>query len=298
MTQPVAVRGGHFMVAGHQLAYEIYGDDGTPCVLVHGILLDSLLNRDLAVRFAAAGYQVALLDLLGHGRSAKPHDPKEHRVDFYAEQLLALMDHLGWERALIGGISLGAMTSLTAAVKAPHRVAGLFLEMPVMEWSAPWAAVILAPMLVATRYGRFVYRRFARWLARQPRPQIAWMASGMNALSADPRVVAAILHGVLVGPMVPSVSERRKLDMPALIVGHWGDKLHEYRDARSLAAQMPNAKLLSARHILELRTRPARLWPEIELFLKQVRIDATLHESIAQPKGRSAVRSRGRKASQ
>ena len=205
MTRPVAVRGGHFTVAGHQLAYELYGDSGNPCVLVHGILLDSLLNRDLAVRFAASGYQVALLDLLGHGRSARPHDPKEHRVDFYADQLLALMDHLGWERALIGGISLGAMTSITAAAKAPQRVAGLFLEMPVMEWSAPWAAVILAPMLVATRYGGLLYRRFARLMARLPRPRTAWMASGMNAFSTDPRVVAAILHGVLVGPMVPPV---------------------------------------------------------------------------------------------
>lgn len=271
MTMPVAVRGGQFTVAGHQLAYELYGDSGIPCVLVHGILLDSLLNRDLAVRFAAAGYRVALLDLLGHGRSDKPHDPKEHRVDFYADQLLALMDHLGWERALIGGISLGAMTSITAAAKAPERVAGLFLEMPVMEWSAPWAAVILAPMLVATRYGRLLYRRFAQLMAQLPRPRSAWMASGMNALSADPRVVAAILHGVLVGPMVPPVAARRALDMPTLIVGHWGDKLHEYRDARALAQQMPNARLLSARHILELRTQPSRLWPQIEDFLLHVR---------------------------
>ncbi|MFA5939344.1 MAG: alpha/beta fold hydrolase [Sinimarinibacterium sp.] len=271
MTKPVAVRGGHFSVAGHQLAYELYGDAGTPCVLVHGILLDSLLNRDLAVRFAAAGYQVALLDLLGHGHSAKPNDPKEHRVDFYADQLLALMDHLGWERALIGGISLGAMTSITAAAKAPERVIGLFLEMPVMEWSAPWAAVILAPMLVATRYGGLLYRRFARLMARLPRPRSAWMASGMNAFSADPRIVAAILHGVLVGPMVPPVAVRRTLQMPTLIIGHWGDKLHEYRDARALAQQLPNARLLSAKHILELRTQPSRLWPEIARFLDQVR---------------------------
>lgn len=270
MSTPVAVRSGHFSVQQHQLAYEIYGESGTPCVLVHGILLDSLLNRDLALRFAAAGYQVALLDLLGHGRSAKPHDPKEHRVDFYAEQVLALLDHLGWERALVGGISLGAMTAITVAAKAPERTLGLFLEMPVMEWSAPWAAVILAPMLIATRYGQPLYRAFARGLSRVPRPHTAWLASGMNALSADPKVVSAILHGVLVGPMVPPVAVRRTLQMPALIVGHWGDKLHEYRDARSLATQMPHARLLSARHILELRTAPDRLWPQIAAFLGEV----------------------------
>lgn len=274
MPSPTPVKSGHFSVEGHRLAYEIYGDAGVPCVLVHGILLDSRLNRDLALRFAEQGYQVALLDLLGHGRSAKSHDPKEHRVDFYADQLLALMDHLGWERALIGGISLGSITAITAAAKAPERVHGLFLEMPVMEWSAPWAAVILAPMLIATRYGQPLYRRFAHWLSRRRRPRTDWVASGMNALSNDPKVVAAILHGVLVGPMVPPVAARRTLTMPTLIVGHWGDKLHEYRDARALAMQMPNARLISARHILELRTQPQRLWPKIESFLQTVRSSA------------------------
>ncbi len=271
MTTPVSVRSGSFKVAGHKLAYEVYGDSGVPCVLMHGVLFDSLLNRDLATRFAAAGYQVALLDLLGHGRSDKCTDPKEHRVDFYAQQMLALMDHLGWERALVGGVSLGCITALTAATQAPDRLLGLYLEMPVMEWSAPWAAVILGPILLMTRYGRVAYTPFARWLSRRQRPALAPLASLMNALSNNPKTITAILHGVLVGPIAPPVAARRALQMPALIIGHARDKLHHNRDAAALAQQMPNARLLNARSIVELRLHPERLWPRIEAFLDEVR---------------------------
>lgn len=266
--QPTLVEVGGFDYQGRRLAYEIYGHDGVPCVLLHGILLDALVNRDLALRFAAAGFRVALLDLLGHGRSERSHDPKDHRTDFYADQVLALLDHLGWESALVGGVSLGAITALQVAVKAPQRVRGLFLEMPVLEWSTPWAAVILSPILFASRYLRPGYRWLARRLARAPRPRKAWLASIVNAASLEPEAAAAILHGVLVGPIAPSEAQRRGCRVPTLVVGHDGDRLHEYRDAEALVRQIPNARLVRARHILELRTDPDRLWPQILDFLR------------------------------
>lgn len=288
MPAPASVRSGRFQVGKHELAYEIYGESGIPCVLVHGILLDSLMNRELALRFAAEGYQVALLDLLGHGRSSRSTDPKEHRTDFYADQLLALLDHLGWQKALIGGVSLGCISSLTAATKQPERVLGLFLEMPVMEWSAPWAAVILAPMLALTRFGRPLYTPFARWLSQRPRPAFGPAASAMNALSNNPKTITAILHGTLVGPIVPPIAARRALTMPALVIGHSGDKLHHNRDALALSQQLPNARLLDARSILELRLRPDRLWPEIASFLREVAQQA----GAAGNKSRPAVKRR------
>jgi pimeloyl-ACP methyl ester carboxylesterase/acyl-CoA-binding protein len=261
-----------FSYGGHRLAYETVGE-GMPFVLLHGILLDAHLNRELATRFAVEGYRVILLDLLGHGRSDKSSDPKDHRADFYADQVIALLDHLGIEQALIGGVSLGCIVSLHVAAKAPQRVAGLFLEMPVMEWSAPWAAILLSPLLLAARFMRPAYDPLTRFMRGLPRPRelrYEWLASVMNTLSLDPPVVAAILHGVLVGPVVPSESQRRGMIMPALVIGHALDKLHEFRDARDLARQLPEAQLLEAHHILELRTRPERLWPEISAFLRQV----------------------------
>ena len=272
MSTPVAVSSGTFQHSGFELAYEVYGDDdGIPCLLVHGLLLDSLLNRDLAQRFVGEGYRVVLLDLLGHGRSDKPTDPREHRVDFYAEQVRACLDHLKIDRALVGGISLGAITGLQFAAVAPERVLGLFLEMPVMEWSTTFAAVLLTPMLTAVGYGKFLFRPFARFMRKLPRPRAGWAASGMNALSAEPEVITAVLHGILVGPVVPPAAKRRAMDVPALVIGHGGDKLHELRDAEALVRELPQGRLIKANSILELRLNPSRLWPEIQEFLRDLR---------------------------
>ena len=86
---------GAFIHDGRRLAYELIGPkDGAPVLLMHGILMDSLLNRDLASALAEAGYRVALLDLLGHGRSEKPGRAQELRIDAFGEQAIALLDQL------------------------------------------------------------------------------------------------------------------------------------------------------------------------------------------------------------
>ncbi len=261
---------GRFRSGQYDLAYEIHGDAGIPCVLLHGLLLDSLVNRDLAARFVTEGYRVVLLDLLGHGQSDKPTDPRELRVDFFADQTLDLLDHLGIESALVGGVSLGAITALQVAAKAPERCIGLFIEMPVMEWSTMFAALLLVPLITLVDYGSFIMRPFARLMRRMPRPQSDLLASFLNAASAEPEVITAVLHGILVGPVVPPAARRKQLTMPTLVIGHRGDRLHAHRDAAELAKEMPNARLLETRWIGELRVTPERLWPKIRAFLHEV----------------------------
>ena len=257
---------------GHRLAYEIHGDrDGVPCVLLHGLLLDSVLNREIARRFAAEGYRVVLLDLLGHGRSDKPIDPREHRIDFCAEQVIACLDHLGIDRALVGGVSLGAIAALQVAALAQDRCLGLFLEMPVMEWSTTFAALMFVPSIGAVDFARPIVRVWSALLGALPRPRVEWAASVMNLASTHPDVIKAVLHGILVGPVVPPARVRQSLRVPTLIIGHAGDRLHSLRDAEALAEEMPDATLLKARSIVELRLSPKRLWPEISAFLGRLR---------------------------
>ncbi|MGQ0620367.1 MAG: alpha/beta fold hydrolase [Panacagrimonas sp.] len=274
-----------FYFHGHyRLGYECYGPAGaTPVILVHGVLLDAYCNRDIAGALAAEGYRVILLDLLGHGRSDKPIKAAEHRVDFYAEQVLGLMDHLGLDRAILGGVSLGAITTLTAACLAPHRVSALFLDMPVMERAVPAAALMLVPLMIAVHYAKPVYRVFARLLRRLPEPKRAVLNSLRNALAAEPEVIRAILHGILVGPVVPSVRRRRHILQPVLVIGHARDPLHDLDDAKALKRQLPNATILIARSILELRTRPERLMPQILEFLRGIPAETDRPSRLSRP---------------
>ena len=50
--------------------------------------------------------------------------------------------------AVIGGVSLGANVALQCAAQAPARVKGLLLEMPVLEWAVPGAALVFLPLLI------------------------------------------------------------------------------------------------------------------------------------------------------
>lgn len=270
MANGVPTSSGEFHYRGHRLSYEVHGDEGTPLLLMHGLLLDTLLYRDLADRFVAEGYRVVLLDLLGHGKSDKPTDPREHRIDFCAEQALACLDHLGIDRALVGGVSLGAVVALQAAAIAPDRILGLFLEMPVMEWSTTFAAMMFVPTIAAVDFARPIVSAWSGFLGRLPRPRTFWMASVMNLIATPPEVITAVLHGVLVGPVVPPRRVRRQLAMPTLVIGHGGDRLHSLQDAEALAAEMPDAQLIKARSLVEFRRSPDRLWPEIASFLRRV----------------------------
>jgi len=263
------VEQGTFKHEGYTLAYEIHGPaDGTPVLLLHGILLDSAVNRDVALPMAESGFRVILLDLLGHGRSDRA-ESAELRTDFFAEQVLACLNHLQVDQAVVGGISLGAIVALQVAVTAPKRVRALFLEMPVMEESTPFAAILLSPLIYATGVFAWLYRPFAQLLQRLPRPRKSVFESALNAAAQDPEAIRAVLHGVLVGPVVPQRRLRRKIEVPALVIGHAGDWLHNLEDSRALAEELPNGRLLTAKSILELRLKPDRLMPEILTFLRE-----------------------------
>ncbi|MGH8918371.1 MAG: alpha/beta fold hydrolase [Actinomycetes bacterium] len=259
-----------FAYAGHRLTYETHGEGDRVVVLLHGLLLDANVNRRLARSIAAQGYRVVLLDLLGHGGSDRPPHASLHRMDSYAAQVVALLDAIGVEKAAVGGVSLGANVALQAAVAAPDRLWALVVEMPVLERATPAAAMVFVPALLALRVSGPGLRPLTSLVGRLPRPGIDLVDGLLNALSLDPPAAAAVLHGMLLGPIAPTVDERAAIAVPALIIGHRADLMHPFADAEHLARQLPDAQLLAARSMAELRAMPARLTAHIIKFLDAV----------------------------
>jgi len=261
---------GRFRYQGYALGYELHGEGDRVIVLTNGLLLDAGVNRQLARSLAAHGFRVVLLDLLGHGTSDKPHHATQHRMDRYARQVVALLDALGVARAVVGGMSLGANVSLHVAVQAPDRVVALLVEMPLLEWATPAAASLFVPLLLAVSVGRRLFR-FVTFLGRRlPRTGIDLVDSVLGTISMEPEAIAAVLHGILVGPVVPEIEERCAIAAPTLIIGHEHDLIHPFSDAENLAQQVPNARLVHAQSIFELRLSPERLTLEIVRFLDDV----------------------------
>ena len=194
-------------------------------------------------------------------------------MDLYAQQVLSLLDELAVDQAVLGGVSLGTNVSLLTTVQAPERVRGLILEMPVLERAVPAAALVFLPLLLEAHYARPALRLFSWAVSRLPSTGFGPLDSLIGAVASDPDEIAAVLHGVLLGPIAPTVEQRRSITAPALVLGHGIDLIHSFGDAQRLARQLPDAKLIRTRTFAELWVWPARLTAEITEFLDRVWAD-------------------------
>lgn len=280
---------GSFVDDRVRLHYEVHGTGERTVVLMHGLLLDAQMNRRLAADLAEEGFRVILLDLPGHGKSDKPRHASAHRMDTYAHHVIALLDELGLDESVIGGVSLGANVALHAAIDAPERIRGLFIEMPVLEWAVPGAAMVFLPLLLGVHYAAPLVRAVSAVARHIPVTRISPLDSAITTLTLQPEEAAAVLHGMLVGPITPTYEERRSIEAPALVVGHKVDFIHPFTDADHLARQLPNARLVEARSILELRVFPDRLTAKIVEFLSEVWGPPRLRDASA-PRSRRAQR--------
>jgi pimeloyl-ACP methyl ester carboxylesterase len=110
--------GAYADVNGISLYYEIHGT-GMPLVLLHGGLGASEMFGPALGRLAEA-HQVIAVDLQGHGRTADVDRPI--RLETMAEDIAALLNHLGIERVDAVGYSLGGGVAFQLAVRHPDRV--------------------------------------------------------------------------------------------------------------------------------------------------------------------------------
>ena len=175
-------------------------------VLLHGLLMPRRMQQPLARAMAAQGLHVVTLDLLGHGRSDQPADPLVYSMTAFGEQVVALLDHLGAEQAVVGGTSLGANVSLEVAVIAPERVKGLIVEMPVLNNALVAGILAFVPIMFAARYLPFTANTRAAALAVRAARHRARSGSGSRSTpsTTGPSPIAAVLHGVIFGRLAPS----------------------------------------------------------------------------------------------
>jgi pimeloyl-ACP methyl ester carboxylesterase len=253
---------------GQRIAYTVYGEGPRVTVLLPGLLLSQRMQEPLAEALAARGGRVVVMDPLGHGRSDRPQDMWRYSMSAFGREVIALLDHLEVEQAVIGGTSLGANITLEVASAAPERVRGMLLEMPVLDNGLLGSALAFTPLLVALTFGEpimKVVQRAARWVPRAPLPLVGELVA--DWLSQDPGPSAAALQGIFFGRIAPHRAERRTFEAPALVIGHPRDPVHPFSDADMLAAELPNGRLLNAESLVELRTRPERLTGEIAAFV-------------------------------
>jgi pimeloyl-ACP methyl ester carboxylesterase len=259
---------GRFEYGGQELAYATYGDGPRLTVLLHGLLFSGRMHDALARALADRGHRVVTLDLLGHGASDRPTDMWRYSMTEFGREVVALLDHLEAEEAVVMGTSLGANTTLEVASLAPGRLRGMVIEMPVLDNALLGCAVAFTPLMLGLTLGAPVARTFARAASLVPSARLPWQAGILVDWAAqDPAPSAAVIQGLFFGRTAPHREERRTFEAPALVIGHRHDIIHPFSDAGMLADELPNGRLLVANSIIELRLAPERLTNEIAAFL-------------------------------
>ena len=149
-------------VNGTRLRYQLTGT-GPTIVLLHGFTLD-LRMWDAQMAAFTPHHQVLRYDLRGFGGSALP----DSTVYDHADDLCALLDHLGIATATIVGLSMGGGVALDFALTYPERVRALILADAMINghrWSAEWQAVTVPIWRAAREEGVAAAKKL--WLAHE-----------------------------------------------------------------------------------------------------------------------------------
>jgi pimeloyl-ACP methyl ester carboxylesterase len=119
VSQPARAAGGYAAVNGINLYYEKHGSGGVPLVLLHGgVGAIEMFAGNLPA--LAAGRQVVGVDLQAHGRTADIDRPLSYEA--MADDIAALIEHLGLSQADVMGYSLGGGVALQTAIRHGERV--------------------------------------------------------------------------------------------------------------------------------------------------------------------------------
>lgn len=102
------------------VSYSVDGPADAPVVVLSNSLGATRGMWDPQVPVLAERYRVVTYDARGHGKSPAP--PRPYTLDDLVDDVVAVLDEIGAERAHLAGVSLGGMTAMRMAVRAPERV--------------------------------------------------------------------------------------------------------------------------------------------------------------------------------
>ena len=237
---------------GVRLAVEEAGPEyGIPLVLLHGLTATRRYVVMGSRALERGGHRVVSYDARGHGASGAAQEPDAYGYDSLARDLIAVLDALEIDRAVLAGASMGAHTLLCAALDAPERVAGVVVVTPAFDPSATpdftrWDA--LAAGLRSGGIEGFVdayrvedevpesWRDTVRTVLRQRMAQHVDLDAVADALQAVPR-----------SRPFESLAELEALALPAVVVASRdeADPGHPFAVGEAYAAAIPGARLVT-----------------------------------------------------
>ncbi|HET6168870.1 MAG TPA: alpha/beta fold hydrolase [Terracidiphilus sp.] len=234
---------GTVLLNGASLAYRDAGN-GRAVVFAHGHPFDQSM-WDPQVAALSWKYRVITLDLRGYGASEVPA-VEVITLETMAADIRDLLDHLGVDRAVVAGLSMGGQVAMAFVDLFPQRLAGLVLAATFAEAETPEGAV--ARRAMADRFasegsvlpgGEMLPKLLAPASVKRD-PALAVEVFGMIA-HAPPAGAAAALRGRAMRK--DYLEPLRHVAVPALIVVGAEDRFSSLDQARRMRDAIPMARL-------------------------------------------------------
>jgi pimeloyl-ACP methyl ester carboxylesterase len=227
------------------LYYEVQGF-GDPVLLIHGLGSDLGTWAQMIPGFTGS-YRLILFENRGAGRSSKPSGP--YSTELMAEDAVALMDHLGIQRAHVIGKSMGGMIAQWIAVRYPEKVRSLVLASTVMKHDAYGEELLELGRDMAEKAGLFAtYRQaflmsYTREYCMTNRSRLEEVKALLDRLNPEE---------FLQGYREQSVACQKhdtshmasKIKSPTLVIVGKDDLITPVQASRNLAAAIPKAELV------------------------------------------------------
>jgi 3-oxoadipate enol-lactonase len=226
------------------VAYDLRGR-GSPLVLIQGVGVGRWGWEPVADRLARR-FQVITIDNRGIGASDTP--PGHYSTRMMADDVLAVLDHAGIQRASLVGTSLGGMIAQELALAHPERVDKLVLvaTIPGGPHSRPMPLPTTylfawAPFMTSqAKLQQFVHATLAPQTLRR-RPKVARRLAARKL--AHPQSQHAWRAQTEAGMLFNPLGRQRRITQPTLVVQGTADQVVAPDNAGVLAGLLPNARV-------------------------------------------------------
>jgi len=228
---------------GVRIAFDVTGQ-GPTIVLGHSFLCDRDMWRH-QVPALAERYRVVNIDTRGHGRSSRLTGPCT--LDDLVADVFAVLDHLGIDRAIWAGLSLGGMVALRAVLAAPDRVTALLLLDTDGEAETTWRKLKYTALAYLVRglgmkpvIGQVDRQMFGPTTRRHRREVVAeW-----NPRFLRVNVPSVVWINDAVKSRASLLPHLGEVDVPSLVLVGDEDVATPPARARRLADALPQAQLI------------------------------------------------------
>jgi pimeloyl-ACP methyl ester carboxylesterase len=229
-------------IDGVEIEYDVRGE-GAPLLLLHAFPL-GLFMWEAQVEALSATHRVVRFDARGFGGSAAGGDPLT--MERIADDGAFLLDHLGIERAVVGGCSMGGYAAFAFVRRHPQRLAGLILQdtrAGADSAEARAGRATLAAKVLAEGASAAVEAFLPKLLGETTqRERLALVASVRERiLGTPPQGIASALHGL--AARADSRETLPTIAVPTLVLVGAEDVLTPPSEAATMAAAIPRARL-------------------------------------------------------